>query len=86
METRSSKQNESNQPDSDSSVAAPDETAKLTTMQIVMSVFAAAFGVQNSKNRKRDFSQGNPIVFIIAGLMFTIAFVLTIISVVYLVL
>ena len=47
---------------------------------------AAAFGVQNSKNRERDFTRGNPLVFIAAGLIFTILFVMTIIGVVGLVL
>ena len=46
---------------------------------------AAAFGVQNSKNRERDFTTGNPLVFIAAGLIFTILFVLTIIGVVNLI-
>ena len=57
-----------------------------THWQVVMSVFAMAIGVQNRKNRKRDFTHGNPMVFIIARLIFTVLFVLTIVSVVYLVL
>jgi hypothetical protein len=57
-----------------------------TVIEVALSVFAAAFGVQNSKNRERDFSRGNPVVFIMAGLIFTAIFVLTIIGVVYLVL
>lgn len=52
----------------------------------MFSVMAAALGVQNSSNRKRDFTQGNPLVFIAAGLLFTVLFVLTLITVVYLVL
>lgn len=54
--------------------------------EIVMSVLAAALGVQTSKNRERDFSKGNPLVFIAAGLIFTILFVLTLIGVVNLIL
>ena len=54
--------------------------------EVVMSVLAAALGVQTSKNRERDFTQGNPLVFIAAGLIFTILFVLTLIGVVNLVL
>ena len=57
-----------------------------TALEVTLSVIAAAFGVQNSKNRERDFSRGNPLVFIIAGLIFTVLFVLTIVGVVYLVL
>ena len=55
-------------------------------LEVVMSVIAAAFGVQNSANRERDFTRGNPLVFIVAGLIFTVLFVLTIVGVVYLVL
>jgi len=54
--------------------------------QVVMSVLAAALGVQNSKNRERDFTNGNPLVFIAAGLIFTVLFVLMLIGVVNLVL
>ena len=54
--------------------------------EVVMSVMAAALGVQTSKNRERDFSKGNPLVFIAAGLIFTILFVLTLIGVVNLIL
>lgn len=57
-----------------------------TFFEVTMSVLAAALGVQNSKNRERDFTRGNPLVFIAAGLIFTVLFVLTLISVVYLVL
>ena len=57
-----------------------------TAFEVMLSVMAAAIGVQNSKNRERDFSQGNPLVFIMAGLIFTVLFVLSVIGVVYLVL
>lgn len=55
---------------------------KLSLYQVVLSVLAAAFGVQSSKNGERDLSSGNPYIFIIAGLIFTVLFVLTIIAVV----
>jgi len=54
--------------------------------QVVMSVLAAAIGVQNRENRERDFTHGNPLVFIAAGLIFTVVFILTIVGIVYLVL
>ena len=57
-----------------------------TFWQVVMSVLAAAIGVQNSENRERDFTHGNPLVFIVAGLIFTVLFILTIVGIVYLVL
>lgn len=55
-------------------------------LAVLLSVVAAAFGVQSEKNRERDFSEGNPIVYIVAGLVFTVLFVLTLIGVVMLVL
>ena len=63
-----------------------DKVAKIGFWQIVMSVLSAAFGVQTSKNRKRDFTQGNPLVFIAMGLIFTILFVTTLIGIVHLIL
>ena len=61
------------------------EPQSLTFWQVLHSTLAAAFGVQSSKNRKRDFTHGNPVVYIVAGLIFTILFVLTIVGVVMLV-
>jgi len=43
------------------------------------SALAAAFGVQSSKNRERDFKHGKPIHFIVAGVLLTLIF-LTIIG------
>ncbi len=50
---------------------------------IVLSTLAAAIGVQSEKNRQRDFSQGRPAVFITAGILFTLLFILTVVSVVH---
>jgi hypothetical protein len=59
------------------------ETAKKPTFwQIVASTLAAAFGVQSSKNRERDFTGGNIYTYIAAGVIFTVIFVVTIILVV----
>ena len=68
--------NDSNQQDSN----------KPGFLQVVLSVLAAAIGVQSSRNRERDFTHGDPVVFIVAGLIFTVVFVLTIVVIVYLVL
>lgn len=46
-------------------------------LQVIGSVLAAGFGVQSSKNRKRDFQHGKPAVFIIAGIVFTVLFILS---------
>jgi hypothetical protein len=53
---------------------------------IVLSTLAAAIGVQSNKNRERDFSQSGPLPFIAAGIIFTVLFILTVITVVNLVL
>ena len=45
---------------------------------VVISVLAAAFGVQSNKNRERDFSHGNIWVYVIAGVIFTAIFVMLI--------
>lgn len=63
-----------------------DSNSKPNFFQIVLSVFAAAFGVQSSKNRERDFKGGNIYVYITAGVIFTAVFVVVVILVVRLVL
>lgn len=47
-------------------------------LQSVGSAMAAAFGVQSSRNRVRDFKHGKPAVFIAAGLIVTALFILTV--------
>jgi len=44
---------------------------------IMVSTFAAAFGVQSDKNRKRDFQHGSILTFILAGVIFTTMLVLS---------
>jgi len=51
-------------------------------LQVVGSVMAAAIGVQSSKNYERDFKHGKARNFIIAGVVFTVVFVLTVFTVV----
>jgi uncharacterized membrane protein YidH (DUF202 family) len=67
-----------NQPD--------DKPRDLSLLQVAGSILAAAFGVQSSKNRQRDFSRGKPRQFIILGIVFTTAFVLIVVAVVNIVL
>ena len=54
----------------------------LTLWQVICSVFAAGFGVQSKENKVRDFTRGKPSQFIIAGLVFTIAFLVGLITIV----
>lgn len=53
---------------------------------VISSVFAAGLGVQSSRNRERDFTQGKAGVFIAAGLTFTLLFIAAVVIVVQLVL
>lgn len=59
---------------------------KPTLLQVVGSALSAAFGVQSEQNRIRDFKTGSPKTFIIAGLVATVLFILTVYTVVRLVL
>jgi hypothetical protein len=52
---------------------------------LLQSVFAAALGVQSSKNRERDFTGGKASHFIVAGIVFTFLFIATVATVVNLV-
>jgi hypothetical protein len=56
------------------------------TLAVIASILAAAFGVQSSRNKERDFRHGNYRHFIIGGIIFTILFVLAVIFVVRMVL
>lgn len=49
---------------------------------IVMSTLAAAFGVQSSKNRERDFVKGNLKSYVISGIIFVVVFISTIVMLV----
>jgi hypothetical protein len=51
-----------------------------------MSVVSAAIGVQKSEIRRRDFQSTSPLPFIIAGLLFTVFFIASILGIVFLIL
>ncbi|MAD07653.1 MAG: hypothetical protein CMP86_09595 [Gammaproteobacteria bacterium] len=63
-----------------------EELPPLTFFEMLGSTFSAAFGVQSQRNRERDFSRGKPGHFILMGIGFTAAFVVTIVLVVKLLL
>ncbi len=68
---------------------APENESKperLSFWQMLGSTLAAAFGVQSSKNRERDFTHGKASHFIFMGIAFTVIFVLAVVAVVKLVL
>ncbi len=55
-------------------------------LKIIQSILAGAIGVQSDKRRQEDFSSHSPWPYIIAGILFTAGFVITLIVVVKLVL
>lgn len=61
------------------------EDAELTLLQVMGSVLAAGFGVQSKENKVRDFTRGKPLHFIIAGVVFTLALLVSLVVVVTLV-
>lgn len=83
---RTMTQQPSNPPQGDPAPGKGDDTGRITFLSIVLSVLAAAFGVQNRRNRERDFTKGNIYVFAVAGLVFTGLFVAALYGVVLLIL
>ena len=53
--------------------------------RVVLSTLAAAFGVQSQRNRAKDFEEGNAGWFILAGIISTVVFIFTVLTVVNLV-
>jgi hypothetical protein len=53
--------------------------SKPTITQVFKSVLAAFIGVQSESNRKQDFEHGSLATYVIAGLIFTVLFVVAII-------
>ncbi len=53
--------------------------------EVCKSIFAAALGVQSEDQRARDFTYGKPVPYIIAGLIFTVIFVASLLAVAFLV-
>lgn len=63
----------------------PKDEGALSFGQMLASTLWAALGVQNKKNRERDFARGKATHFILFGIGFTVLFVLgmyTLVSVV----
>jgi len=65
---------------------APTRGRGLTVWQVAKSTLAAALGVQTEEARRRDFTQGSPAPFIIAGIVFTAVFVVVLVVIVNIVL
>ena len=59
---------------------------KPSIVDVVKSVLASFFGVQSDKNRRRDFQHGNPMQFILVGIVLTILFIVAMIIIVKIIL
>lgn len=59
--------------------------SKPSLLHVVKSVVAAAIGVQSDKNREVDFKHGSLPAYIVVGLIATLLFIFTIVSIVSLV-
>jgi len=53
--------------------------SKPTITQVIKSVLAAFIGVQSEANRKKDFESGSLSTYVIAGIIFTVLFIVAII-------
>lgn len=63
-----------------------DTKSNVNFLSVLQSTLAAAIGVQSDKNRQRDFSHGKPLYYIIAGIIFVVVFIASIVAVVQMVL
>jgi hypothetical protein len=62
-----------------------DEAPGISFWTVLVSTLAAAIGVQSRANKERDFASGRVAPFIVAGLIFTFAFIGVLVTVVHLV-
>lgn len=67
-------------------VEAEDGRGNLSLPQVFGSILASFYGVQSSKNRRRDFQRGKASQFIVAGIIMTGVWYFTIYMIVSLVL
>lgn len=63
-----------------------DKARKPSLLAVIGSVVSAAFGVQNSKNRERDFTHGKFRNYVITAIIFVFIFIGTVYTIVQIVL
>lgn len=61
--------------------SAGDQPRKPSVWQLVKTTLCAAVGVQTDANREVDFSQSSPLPYIIMGIVFTVIFLGTLITI-----
>jgi len=59
-----------------------EEDKKHSAVDLLKSTLSAAIGVQSNSNREKDFKHGNIKTFVFAGIIFTVLFIGTVITVV----
>ena len=64
----------------------PQDEQRPGALDLLKSTLSAAIGVQTNANRERDFKHGNIKTFVVAGIVFTVLFISTVITVVNIVL
>lgn len=63
----------------------PQREDKLSFWEVLTSTLAAAIGVQSRRKMERDLTYGEILQFVVAGLIFTVVFIVGVILVVNLV-
>ncbi len=59
-----------------------NDKQKPTPWQVVKSILAGLIGVQSEEARRRDFTQGNPAVYLIGGLVALVLFIVVLVVIV----
>ncbi len=77
---------QSSPPQSGSEPSSPPDAKRPGFFSMTQSVLAAAFGVQSEKKRQQDFQHGKPGDYIALGVIFVIAFIITLVVIVNMVL
>lgn len=60
----------------------PEEKEKHSAVDLLKSTLSAAIGVQTNANREKDFKNGNIKTFVFSGIIFTVLFIGTVVTVV----
>lgn len=59
-----------------------EEKEKHSAVDLLKSTLSAAIGVQTNANREKDFKNGNIKTFVFSGIIFTVLFIGTVVTVV----
>ncbi|MDP6184435.1 MAG: DUF2970 domain-containing protein [Gammaproteobacteria bacterium] len=62
-----------------------EKKEKLSIGAMIESIFSAFLGVRDSKKGNDDFAKGSPVVFVVAGIVATLSFILLLVLIVTLI-